>query len=956
MLKKSLFIAVFTLCTLANVFSQNDCPSFSQNSKFDTLTFIKTATPTDDKNSKVAGNIYLGQGFVKTNTNYIAPVFIPNNKPTWALAVAHAWNYHRNIIKRVNYPQIGYYLGTVLQETELACVTGTTWDSLGKESKLKAYSSSYMAYGGCYQIEGPGSGYGMLSQQFPINRFPVSPSSTYNNFVLSVNNFETSSLIKSYYDISTSIIYNYNVGWKLFESVDCTTDKYAYIKGVASAYNGGPNTFLSASTYFNHSKDNVADWIDMPSVYPNYGRKVAQWTAALENDINYAAFPTGSTFHSYYNGNITWSNVTDYLTIVQSFYPEIDFSTKVVPAVEAAYIKIAGSTSTAIAFMKLGPVIDQIILSLPAEYPIPLEGSPVGVNLNCSGKALPYGHFEIENGKTNLCLGESVSIKIVVDGGGGPTPTYKWFIGKSITGTPISTDSEITIAPTAIGQTEYTAQICNGNNCYQINSNASGTCDTLTVKTIAINTQKCSNCSTTILASAINTPCKGMAKGTINLTITDAPANYKISYNGHTSLKTKKESILTTGNNVSITDLIDGKYNIILEDLADQTCKIYASAIVNATSNSSDFVEAKVVSTSSCTAQVEAKVKAIQTPCKWTVQALQPDYFSWDNFISLGIATSTGAKTFTGWNKLYSAPSIFDKYSSVKVVENIYQLTTGDVIDLSLALSSAPGASQNAVYRINILNNADSIVKSFSIPAYTIKTGTPYNVGSYAVTCPYKPANYTFNWTPSINSQTDTPLNAANKSTGNTSIYSNEAIIYHASATNKLNTQCVYNDTLIVNNNLECNPSCIVPNKPIIISNSEDTICEGYSANLSVSLQAGKYYLWYKNNVEIGGVALNANTLNAQSETAIYTLRIADAANKINDNVCYNESESYTLTVVPHSTAYCSPTDIQDNRKSNHKKIVKVFNIFGQEIQADFAQNGLFIYLYNDGSTLKVLK
>ena len=45
--------------------------------------------------------------------------------------------------------------------------------------------------------------------------------------------------------------------------------------------------------------------------------------------------------------------------------------------------------------MDLGDVIDAIVLHLPLDKPTAVEGTPIAVNLKCSGDFLPYGHVDI---------------------------------------------------------------------------------------------------------------------------------------------------------------------------------------------------------------------------------------------------------------------------------------------------------------------------------------------------------------------------------------------------------------------------------------------------------------------------------------------------------------------------------------------------------------------------------
>ena len=146
-------------------FGQNNCPAIPKNSKFDTLGYIKSEIPTDPAK---ANGLYLGQGTVNRSGQF-RPGYIPTNRPSWAIAIAVSWNYARNLVQRVEYPKMGYWMATLVQETELRCVTGLSWDSPTKVPQAYNPATVYAAQinNGCLQIEGPGSAYSALQQAYP---------------------------------------------------------------------------------------------------------------------------------------------------------------------------------------------------------------------------------------------------------------------------------------------------------------------------------------------------------------------------------------------------------------------------------------------------------------------------------------------------------------------------------------------------------------------------------------------------------------------------------------------------------------------------------------------------------------------------------------------------------------------------------------------------------------------
>ncbi len=768
--------------------AQNNCPALPKKSWIDTLAYIKTEIPTDP--SKTNG-IWLGQGTVKRGAAEFRPGFIPSNHPTWALAIAHAWNYSRNLIQRVEYPSIGYWMATLVQESELACVTGTTWSSPAQVSNNMANATTIMNHTGCYQIEGPGSAYSALGQAYPYNRFPTS---RYSTLMEGPNNQETSSLVKAYYDIYTSQVFNYNVGWDFYENIDCKRqhDAYAYEKMSASAYNGGPNAFLGAASILTSTGPGC--WTGLPATTAGYANDIAKWTAVMENNTSYCDYPTGSTFGGYYNENITWTIVSNYLTIISVMYPEINFATQVTPYVQTAFIAKAGAIGNTIPFQQLGSVIDAIILHLPLERPQRVEGSPVSGSIGCSGAELPYGHVEILNGSNTMCLGNSVTLELIADAGGGVSPTYKWYTNSVAPANLIGTNKTITITPSAAGVFTYAAQICNANGCYTVYSNNNSACDdTRNINGFKITVTNCSACSFTAAPVSLNTPCKGMRKGRINLTLTNAPANYTVSYTGSTSLGNVSVSFNATGNTVSIVDIPDGSYNIVLENSTNSTCKAYSNVVVGYTSAVNEMLDASKTQ-SLCLANVAASIVELPAPCNWKVQAYVDVFFQWENPVNFGVVTSTGISTLEKSTRIAMKPEI-DLWNDVPVSEQILTLNTGDKIDFYTALTNTPGAQQIRAYTIKVFNENNVVVHTVVAPAGAAQPDAPYNAGSYTVTCPNPtPPTYTFVWSPSLTSLTNTSTG----STGTVNINFNSPTVYTVSAQHPTNSQCILTDTVLI--------------------------------------------------------------------------------------------------------------------------------------------------------------
>jgi hypothetical protein len=789
-----LFLNVALLFIMPAVVSnaQNDCPSLPKKTWVDTLGYIKTEIPTDP--SKAHG-IYLGQGIIRRSASEYRPAYIPSNKPTWALAIAHAWNYSRNLVHRVEYPKIGYWMATMVQETELACVTGTTWSTPAQTSNNMANATTNMNHTGCYQIEGPGSAYSALAQAYPYNRFPAH---MYSSLMEGPNNQETSSLVKAYYDIYTSQVFNYNVGWDFYQNIDCKRqhDPFAYEKMSASAYNGGPNAFLGAESILNNTGPGC--WSGLPATTANYANDIAKWVSVLENTPAYCEYPTGSTFDGYYNENLGWSVVEDYLNIIKIMYPEINFDTQVIPSVRAVFIGQAGAIGNTIPFQQFGPVIDAIILALPLERPTRIEGSPVSGSIGCSGSELPYGHVEILNGSNNMCLGNSVTLELVVDAGGGTQPTYRWYANSVDPANLIGTDKTITLTPSTAGTHTYAAQICNDNGCYTVYSNNTSPCaDVRNVNGFQVYVNNCSGCSFIASPAVVNTPCKGMNQGRINLSLTNAPTRYRLSYQGSTPLGPVSGSMDTTGSTISILNLRDGSYNITLEDLNNSGCKAFTNAVVHYTTAVNEYIDASKTQ-ALCLADVAAQIRQLPAPCNWKVQAYVDVFFQWENWVNFGVQTSTGISTLEKYTRTAAKPEI-DPWNNVPVSEQILSLNTGDVLDFYIALTNTPGATQQRAYTVKVFDANDVLVHTVVAPVGAAKADAPYHAGSYTVSCPNPiPPAYNLSWSPALTTESQTH----GRSTGTVDIGFVTPQVYTVSATHPTNSTCILTDTVIIQ------PSC----------------------------------------------------------------------------------------------------------------------------------------------------
>ncbi len=906
---RKIALVLISLLSFFSGFTQNDCPSFPKRGSFDSLTFIRSAIPTDPSKSE---GIWLGQGTIIRNGSEVRRAFIPDNHPEYALGIVHAWNYHRNLVHRVEKPAIGYWLATVTQETEFICVADAIWSDPNEAPPL--YNTANAAYRstsaantaasskGCYQIEGPnGSAWFQLGQNYPSGRFPTSQHDPL------AGNFITAAMVKSYYDVYTKEVYQYQKGWDIYEVLDCTADIYAYEIASGSGYNGGINAFASNASWFNGSQNGNNNWQGLAATTANYGGDVAKWISVVENNTTYAKYPAGSSFGGYYTDDITWADVQKYLDQIAIMYPEFDFPTEVTPNAQQAFIKISGSLSTPVPFQEIGPVIDQVILILPREYPQVVEGSPTNtLPSDCSGNKIPYAGINLSSGpvqdrpgEVKLCLGQSATFEIHVEGGGGANPTYKWYRNDA-PGLTLSTERIYTYTPIAEETFSLAAEVCNEDGCYKIGANTENSCmDSRNANGTWLVVEDCSSCSFAAQATQVNTPCKGMNAGKITLNLVNAPANYKVKYTATTSLGVFSEEFDAAGSSVEINDLINGSYSFEIEDLSDPTCKAFTSVIVGFDTEINEYVDAEITGVASCIADISAEIKELPKPCSWRLEAV-PEGFSWERVTVATVRTSSGLLISDFYNEFLLAPNEYSFSTNAEVMKTAFELSTGDTVWVGTSLATALGG-QNLNLDFELFDANGDKVWSIRAPSGNAQPNQPpAEVGFHVVTCPYEaPSDYSFAWAPAVNEVSKTP----SKYEGQALVSPTDDITYVVTATNVDNPICQLTDSVTVPFDAACNIGCVDPVSAQIRNSGIDIngvvgVCtkvfnSGYTIS-TVTQGVGRYsYELFKDGVSI---EVNESGVFTLSEEAEYYIEVSSLVDP-NDLGCQTTSNTIELQI-----------------------------------------------------------
>jgi len=861
-----------------------DCPMYPTYGFFDRNCFIKTAYP--------AGEIQLPQAGVDgLNEERPMHLSIPDNRPTWALGIAHAWNYNRNIIQRADHPKISYWMAITGHETGMACDCGaqwpanrTPWNSVNNAFVPKC-SEGLTQHDGCYQMEEANAWCGDLNQTWPWRFKP----GEHQDFI-SKGHFATASLGLAYRNILNHFLIDYSWGVDIWPIIEQTNDPNAYEKLMASGWNS-----WAAAVQYNVSGTAGAgqgfdlynpagraaaiascNW-DLTATSSRYPEVIGWTMNALEGNTSSCYYkynnpivtsvPAASQNHvsyGYYNGNITWADVTQYLSEILPFYSELTTTqiNSITQKAQAAFNAINGGG--AVPFKQIGPVVDEIILGLPKEIPLMSvlfnDGLPAYNNgyRQCIGKLAPASHID-NKGSDTICKGEAIVLEAVIDGGEGANMTYTWYRnGSAISG---GNKKELIVSEANPGTYVYTLKVCN--------TDLGGCAPACCPKTIVVN--NCNSCTISATATTVNTPCQNMHGGKINLTV-NGSTNYTVTYQSEDF----GSVVSGTTSSLTINNVPDGVYNIVVQDNLNANCKFKLSAEVKFTTPMNEKLTASIQSMTACDAVLKTKLEQDDCECEWSVYFDTP-YAAWERDVFVIITPSNGAPQRLRKDVLinaYPAPT-----------KATFKMCSGEKIKFEVEVQPASGSctgaagynQQNAPIEVYIKDKNGVKVLNQLIPIGSAQQYQNYTAFEYTVNCPYTPGNYTYVWNPGGTTGSPAQVAALNPTT------------YTVTATNTANPQCSLTDTVFVP--FHCN-GCIVPHA---VMSGKDTICEGDSTQLSVALTGVKPF---KIKLSNGSTKWTVSNINANT----YTFYVKNAGtykvDSVWDATCDTTGEGNTVITV----------------------------------------------------------
>lgn len=319
------------------------------------------------------GEIKVGQARLHPIWGTTVDAYIPSNKKTWAISMAHAAHLFRNVAKTDRIPA-NFYFATAAKESFCGCDNSISAAPTGTNYPFTFQAAS--TGDGCFQIENL-SAYSELVQEYP-QRFPVGQHSN----LIGNANFETAALGKAYYDIFTVKYWETHKNWNPIGFFNTATDPNAAIKLMAVAYNRGLwypelgsvlNTdranALASSTISPYFVGNTYGY-DYQNALSNYTNILGNNTTGLSPTlftINPATNQPYNQFNSFYDPQLAWSDVDTYIEKIKILYPTVNIPV-LKTTVQTTFNSLNSGGSISFRY-QLGQVLNTLMLNLPADDP-----------------------------------------------------------------------------------------------------------------------------------------------------------------------------------------------------------------------------------------------------------------------------------------------------------------------------------------------------------------------------------------------------------------------------------------------------------------------------------------------------------------------------------------------------------------------------------------------------------
>lgn len=826
----------FLCFLLSNLHSQNPdlCVNYPETRHFDRSCFMH-----------LGPEIQLGEGRIKGPYTY--DLHFPNNRPGWALSVAHSYQLLRNITKQ-DILSINYMTALPVKESMYLCDDGATWDNNHENvRKLDAshnlnkgtYGAALIDRDGCFQLD-RSTGWPVYELYYP-NRFN-NGTTDHINFVAGPH-FETGAIIRTYYDLIFWRKLETSWGLDPADYFANDADTHGAEKVFAASWNKGHQVALNgiAEPIFGSDRANALANTDLTS-YDNaylYWKTVSHITRVLDNKATTADIAQGGAWHQWYDAQYSWNDVLDYMNTIMPLHPEVTNQAAVIANVKAVFDGINGGGDISFRY-DMAPVLDEFILNLPFYDPQQVVINGNLSYLGCHSVEVPY--VEITHQADSLTICKGLSIELTATSGTGFQ--YQWTKdGTAILG---ATTDKFKAKETGTYDVEVTFP--NG--------------ETITANcpvTILVD-ENCSNCNLATSLTVVNEKCRNAFDGQLDVVASGETGPFVYEWTGP-----------VTSTNSSINKATNGNYFVKVTKSSDPLCVAYADATVDFDFPVYHSLDLDTTYIDCQTYQLDAQLIDIPTEtCDYTLEI-------------------AGAET---WHYFPNTMSVQVKMDG-KVIGNVgkgthsFKIAHGGVLEINVLNTDQFGAGNvnDPIYATLSSSDGSELMKKL-LKGVSYPANSSTNLYNDHVFCAQPQPNYTFTWSPTNGLSDVTILNPVATVSATTK--------YVITGVDPSNPQCPIKDSVVLPNTCNGN-TCVAATQASVSSAGNVTaVCAGSTLQLTVTTDQTAYDTqWKLDGSPISGATSSTYTAD---QAGVYSVVITDP----NDLTCSYEStntEKFTLDV-----------------------------------------------------------
>lgn len=295
-------------------------------------------------------------------------MYIPDNKKGWAIANAHAHSLLTNLVG-MDIITPNHFNACALNESHCGCEADIIPDPASVNTPLSFQALSVAD--GCFQFTP--TGWLQLEQFFPEMVEGLSHSSIISG------NYARSCIMRAYYDMTALLYWEKVRCWDPIGMLQNTNDPYliesllgiAFYRGMDEDYFG--TVFDSKRAIYLASENVIQDAYDASDIESgalNYGARQRNNAKQLDNNTT-ASWATNSMYYApedfswrgWYDDEITWSDMQEYFNEIDDMFLSVNWSS-ISTEVQTVFNSLNGGAP--VPFSQLGPVIDKLVLILPA--------------------------------------------------------------------------------------------------------------------------------------------------------------------------------------------------------------------------------------------------------------------------------------------------------------------------------------------------------------------------------------------------------------------------------------------------------------------------------------------------------------------------------------------------------------------------------------------------------------